>query len=890
MQQNAAESCSLKQLEYRVLRDPCKLESMTSEGTVQAPAPNPSNIPWENVLAELEGGGEGEAFKGLDRLASLDFVSDLLSSEGFENFKPPGHEERKLTRLASLELLTELFDWDGGLAEGQAAPLEGASGVSNDWTDEGLLAALGDTGEGAAHVIEGESTGGSGEGGKRSLESGWASEIGGQDGSPDFAPPSADQQLQWEAKMGKAPNAGSQAQAWKRSDAAYYALSARPPFQSAVSRRSSGTRQTASSGSRKIGRPMLPSTPPPLDMQDPLAGPRMRFTPQQQKALYDFGESIKWATPGLENDPRAQQMCELIGMGMRQLKKWISNHRPKEHKPPVSHPPWSIPAGLITDGSHPPLSRAALASLAAAQAAVMGQPFVGPFVPPPTVQGPFHPPAPGQWPQGIPPAAFVPPFGAGMQLPFGGVIGTVVDVPYQVNGPLSFGGGSGSSIGSQGSQNEGGLASEASMRGDTGLAVDNVKKVLRRKLKDFEPEKVRKLFDLCMEYRQKRSLLKAGGTLLEGLDPPTKRQRTEAPSPLPPVLAPPTPSSAPILSPNRRTFPSESGDDSELTECEKPLTDFNPLILEPVQILNPSEGKQTPLENGAPSQAVWDGSGGRTLSTLPSFPSIDLSHWGIEAGITSVNADQPAGTAGESQQLTSAMAGFANQSSQERQTPSHQVGAHSPQSIPELVNSFPNPSRNASGDFRPSFGGERRHSAGRMERTESQERKVTAELPGCTYLFEKALTISDTNPLGRIVMPKVQAEGHLPRMAGKESCTLTVTDADGKTWQLRYSVWLNNRSRMYVLEHAGDFLQSRGLAPGDLLAFYRADDRRLIILDKKQNDSPPAQPGSDGGAAASGSGARRLPSGHSGAFSAAEITDSQKVEVDPLLLHELKSF
>lgn len=33
---------------------------------------------------------------------------------------------------------------------------------------------------------------------------------------------------------------------------------------------------------------------------------------------------------------------------------------------------------------------------------------------------------------------------------------------------------------------------------------------------------------------------------------------------------------------------------------------------------------------------------------------------------------------------------------------------------------------------------------------------------------------------------QLQAEAHLPRMAGKESCILTITDADGKAWKVRY--------------------------------------------------------------------------------------------------------
>lgn len=255
-----------------------------------------------------------------------------------------------------------------------------------------------------------------------------------------------------------------------------------------------------------------------------------------------------------------------------------------------------------------------------------------------------------------------------------------------------------------------------------------------------------------MEYRQKRALLRSGGQFPESLEPPTKRQRREAARPSPIVSAPPTPPSVPPQSPNVKTFPSESGDDSELTDCGRPLTDSNPPTLE---TLNSGVANQNLLETDAPNQAGWDGAGafeGRTLSTLPSFPSIDLSHWGIEPP---VNPDQPVAAPGESEQLTTELAGFANHGSQEPHNTGPVAGAHSHQPISELFNSLPNPSRGVSNDVRAPSRGERRHSAARVERTGSQERKVTTELPGCTYLFEKALTISDTNPLGRIVMPKV---------------------------------------------------------------------------------------------------------------------------------------
>jgi hypothetical protein len=40
--------------------------------------------------------------------------------------------------------------------------------------------------------------------------------------------------------------------------------------------------------------------------------------------------------------------------------------------------------------------------------------------------------------------------------------------------------------------------------------------------------------------------------------------------------------------------------------------------------------------------------------------------------------------------------------------------------------------------------------------------------------------------------------------------------------------WSNNKSRIYLLEHAADLIQSRGLVPGDSILFYRADDGHLV--------------------------------------------------------------
>jgi hypothetical protein len=457
---------------------------------------------WETVLAELQGDGEG--FKGLDRLASLDFVSDLLSSEGFEGFKSPGPEERKLTRLASLELLTELFEGKGGLADSSfdisdelLTPLEEGSGISNNWTDDDLLAGLGSSSEEAAqkNIETNESATGESTGRQenaevnRSPNAGWCPEVGGNNwGGFEYVPSESGGQGHKEGAQG-APNCNASFDAsGRRSDKKENLASARE--HASLKAPTSGARHQAFLPPLQIPG-HAPSFPPPSkgsapSEEPPPPGPRMRFTPQQQTALYNFGARVNWVAPGIESVREAHRLCADIGMGMRQLKKWISNHRPKELRLPVTRPPWSAPEGsappAVGYGPYPPLSPAALASLAAAQAAVMGQPFSGPFHIPP---GPVvnYPSPPGHWHRPLGEGAFN--MGGAPHLPY------LMDVAHQRDGALRFGGGSGSSVGSMGSQNEGegGSGSVPEVKGI--LASEGMKKVLRRKLKDFDPAKVR---------------------------------------------------------------------------------------------------------------------------------------------------------------------------------------------------------------------------------------------------------------------------------------------------------------------------------------------------------------------------------------------------------------
>ncbi|KAH8948767.1 hypothetical protein BDL97_11G111000 [Sphagnum fallax] len=72
------------------------------------------------------------------------------------------------------------------------------------------------------------------------------------------------------------------------------------------------------------------------------------------------------------------------------------------------------------------------------------------------------------------------------------------------------------------------------------------------------------------------------------------------------------------------------------------------------------------------------------------------------------------------------------------------------------------------------------------------------------FLLHKELRPSDVSNLGRIVLPKKEAEHHLPFLAAREGQSIAMEDFDsGKIWTFRYRFWPNNKSRMYLLEITG---------------------------------------------------------------------------------------
>ncbi|KAH7447991.1 hypothetical protein KP509_01G131300 [Ceratopteris richardii] len=90
------------------------------------------------------------------------------------------------------------------------------------------------------------------------------------------------------------------------------------------------------------------------------------------------------------------------------------------------------------------------------------------------------------------------------------------------------------------------------------------------------------------------------------------------------------------------------------------------------------------------------------------------------------------------------------------------------------------------------------------------------------FLLEKELKPSDVGSLGRIILPKRQAEDKLPHLEAKEGLTMYFQDMQtSQIWTLKYRFWPNNKTRMYLLESTGSFVKLHELHEGDFLMLYK---------------------------------------------------------------------
>ncbi|KAF8391327.1 hypothetical protein HHK36_023631 [Tetracentron sinense] len=102
-------------------------------------------------------------------------------------------------------------------------------------------------------------------------------------------------------------------------------------------------------------------------------------------------------------------------------------------------------------------------------------------------------------------------------------------------------------------------------------------------------------------------------------------------------------------------------------------------------------------------------------------------------------------------------------------------------------------------------------------------------------VLQKELKNSDVSSLGRVVLPKRDAEAKLPRLTIKEGIQLAVREVGStKVWYMRYRFWPNNKSRMYVLENTGEFVKQNHLKSGDTIILYEDESKQIFIFAKKE--------------------------------------------------------
>ncbi|MCD7465584.1 manganese peroxidase [Datura stramonium] len=89
------------------------------------------------------------------------------------------------------------------------------------------------------------------------------------------------------------------------------------------------------------------------------------------------------------------------------------------------------------------------------------------------------------------------------------------------------------------------------------------------------------------------------------------------------------------------------------------------------------------------------------------------------------------------------------------------------------------------------------------------------------FLLQKMLKQSDVGNLGRIVLPKREAESHLPELVSRDGISIAMEDiGTSRVWNMKYRFWPNNKSTMYLLENTGDFVRANGLQEGDFIVIY----------------------------------------------------------------------
>lgn len=153
-----------------------------------------------------------------------------------------------------------------------------------------------------------------------------------------------------------------------------------------------------------------------------------------------------------------------------------------------------------------------------------------------------------------------------------------------------------------------------------------------------------------------------------------------------------------------------------------------------------------------------------------------------------------------------------------------------------------------------------------------------------SVLFEKVLTSSDINPQGRIVVPKANAEKHLPFLEKQSPSEVHATDTFGNPVVFKFRFWINNQSRMYLLEGTQKLRNAYHLGPGDVIQFGKNASGDLIVAGRKgtQTDIHRKPPPARGSSPATTGAVKRKRGQAAGHGQATLTTDLNNFYFDPL--------
>ncbi|KAL0351194.1 UNVERIFIED_CONTAM: B3 domain-containing transcription factor FUS3 [Sesamum radiatum] len=111
------------------------------------------------------------------------------------------------------------------------------------------------------------------------------------------------------------------------------------------------------------------------------------------------------------------------------------------------------------------------------------------------------------------------------------------------------------------------------------------------------------------------------------------------------------------------------------------------------------------------------------------------------------------------------------------------------------------------------------------------------DLSKLSYLFKKQLKNSDVSALRRMVLPKRDAEIHLPVLEAKEGISISMLDMDGiHEWWFKFRILYVLLKRSFFTS-SGDFVYTHGLVPDDyILVYQNVEDGRYVIEARKKED------------------------------------------------------